>query len=854
MQLNKIQETAMKYLLTLLSLVIGLSVYSQNKPKKNKPERIIYRGVVLDIDKEPLPFVNVYMAKGKYGTTTDENGEFELKTRRKHGKMTISLMGFQTKVIKVRPKKRFYTIILKEEKNVLDEVVIVNRPKKRLKKKENPAYKILKEIWKRRKTNGLKKVSKYEYKKHEITEIGLNHVDTLFLKRIFKNEYSQVMKELPFDSEGLHYYIPIYIKELVYHYYGDNKLGKERIDIEAEKTNGFYQQGFVFDRMANKFDEVDIYQNTFNLFNKPFVSPISTTGFDTYDYLLYDSIQKNNQKYYNIYFFPRRDADLAFTGNFLVSDKSFAVTKIQMRLNKDVNVNFVRNLFVEKEYTIVNDSVFLPKRDVFEGDFTLVDKSEKNKGMTLKKTYEYSGYDFTKEYSTEFLDKMLVKVAPNQFKKNDDFWDDYNQEDSKIGETYQLINKVKNKKSIKNLTKWINILSTGYFNVAKNVQFGPLYKFIGKNGVEGVRLYAGLRTFKSSDDRFRMITHVAYGLKDKKIKYGVQAKYLLSYQPRIEVDAKIEDDNQQLARMLFDLNQIMYTETFGSNFVFTRGKNNFLSRVKEYSVKFDYRVAKNFHLGFIPAYKFITPANHDLFSMDYVDDTGKIQQDLTDVGADLYIAYTPGRDVYGLGVEQRYGKNPYPSFVLKYHKGSKDLGSSVDYDKLQFRYHQSILLGKIGKTEVTVDMGKVFGNVPLSLLSPVPANQVLLLKPNTFTLLNYYDFVTDTYAVGHFVHHFNGFILNRLPLFRKLKLRTVASFRAAYGTISDGNISMNRSNLNYAAPNDNLYYEYSVGVENIGYGNIRFIRVDAVWRSNYTSVNGLHSPKFAIRMAFKPDF
>jgi len=121
-------------------------------------------------------------------------------------------------------------------------------------------------------------------------------------------------------------------------------------------------------------------------------------------------------------------------------------------------------------------------------------------------------------------------------------------------------------------------------------------------------------------------------------------------------------------------------------------------------------------------------------------------------------------------------------------------------------------------------------------------------------LLNYYDFVTDTYAVGHFVHHFNGFILNRLPLLRKLKLRTVASFRAAYGTISDENIAINRSNMNYAAPTDKLYYEYSVGVENIGYGNIRFIRVDAVWRSNYTSANGLHSPKFAIRMAFRPDF
>jgi len=631
-------------------------------------------------------------------------------------------------------------------------------------------------------------------------------------------------------------------------------MHKKRADLEAEKENGFYQQGFVFDRMSNKFDEVDIYQNTFNLFNKPFVSPISTAGFDTYDYLLYDSIQKNNQKYYNIYFFPRRKADLAFTGNFLVSDKNFAVTKIHMKLNSDVNVNFVRNLYVAKEYTIVNDSIFLPKKDVFEGDFTLLDKREKNKGLTIKKTYEYTDYQFDKKYASDFYDYEVIKYAPNQFKKEASFWTTYNQEDSKIEETYQLIDKVKNKKRIRNFTKWINIVSTGYFNLAKNVQFGPLFKSFGRNGVEGVRLAAGLRTFKTPDDRFRLIGHVAYGLDDEKIKYGLQAKYLLSYKPRIELNATISDDYTQQARSLLNVSNIMFTENFGSNFMLSRGKNYFLSRIQEKSVKLDVRVRKNFHIGMIPSYKIYEPADRHFFSMDYLNKDGDVLHNLTDIGSDLYITYTPGRDVYGYGVEQRYGKNPFPSFIINYRHGFKSLGGDFSYDKLQFRYMQRILLGKIGKTDVTLEAGKTFGTVPIALLNPIPANQILILKPNTFTLLNYYDFVTDTYTVGHFVHHFNGFILNRLPLLRSLKFRTVAAFRVAYGTISDENLAINRSNVNYAAPDDQLYYEYSIGLENIGYGNIRFFRVDAVWRSDYTSVNGLYSPKFAIRVALRPDF
>ena len=120
--------------------------------------------------------------------------------------------------------------------------------------------------------------------------------------------------------------------------------------------------------------------------------------------------------------------------------------------------------------------------------------------------------------------------------------------------------------------------------------------------------------------------------------------------------------------------------------------------------------------------------------------------------------------------------------------------------------------------------------------------------------MNYYDFVTDTYLSGHFEHHFNGFILNRMPLIKYLKLRSLVTFKTVYGTISDENIAINKSNITYAAPTDKLYYEYGVGFENIGYGDIRPLRVDFIWRGKHTSVNGLPSPKFAVRIGIKAGF
>jgi hypothetical protein len=120
--------------------------------------------------------------------------------------------------------------------------------------------------------------------------------------------------------------------------------------------------------------------------------------------------------------------------------------------------------------------------------------------------------------------------------------------------------------------------------------------------------------------------------------------------------------------------------------------------------------------------------------------------------------------------------------------------------------------------------------------------------------MNYYDFVTDTYLSGHFEQHFDGLIFNKLPLIKKLNLRSLITFKTVYGTISDANIAINKSNIKYVAPSNKLYYEYGFGLENIGYGNIRPFRVDFVWRGDHTSVNGLASPEFGIRVGVRADF
>ncbi|MFL0204140.1 DUF5686 family protein [Tenacibaculum maritimum] len=834
-----------KFAILFLFVTIGLQA------------QLTIKGKVVDAQKVPMPFVNVYIQGSSNGTTTDDDGRFSFTAKKNRGTLEISFIGFQTQTIKVNPKTKFLNIVLKEGDNQLEEVLIVAKPKVRLKKKENPAYKILKEIWKRKKKNGLKLVNHYQYQKHVSTEIGLNNLDTTFLKTLFKEQYNSTINEIKYDSDGINYYIPIYINEKVTNFYGNNKTKTIREDVEAEREEGLSAQGFVFDRISNTFQDINIYKNSFQLLNKSFESPISTNGFATYDYLLYDSIVENNKKLYNIYFFPLRNGDLAFEGNFWVDDKSYAINTLKMKVNKGINLNFVRGLTFEREFEFKNDSIYLPKRNAYEGDFTFVDKNESNKGLTVKKTERFSAYLLGRPLPNEFYTQKITKIRPNQFSKEQVYWEKHEDEADKT--TYKLIQSVKKKRKIKKLTGLINTLSSGYVRIGNTVQVGPFWTAFANNEVEGFRARLGFRTFKSIHDRFRLTSYAAYGFKDKKIKFGAEARYLLSYKPRIAVGVAYQDDIEQLGSTLLNTSQLL-GRSFGSTALLSRGNNYFLSEVKKIAGNFDYRIMENLHVGINGSRATITSAAPpEKFSMAYSLDGGKtIQTGLTDVASDIYISYTPGRFVYGLGVAQRFGRNIFPTLVLNYRHGYKGpFHGSFDYDKLQFLYSQPILLGKLGLLDATIEGGKTFGTVPIGLLSPIPANQSFSLVRNTFALMNYYDFVTDAYVATHLEHHFNGFILNRIPLLKKLKLRSLVSFRAAYGTISKSNKEINDgySSINHNAPSNKLYYEYSVGVENIGYGNLRFLRIDAIWRSNYTPPTNsiaIPTPKFAVRIAINP--
>ncbi|MFK5958011.1 MAG: DUF5686 family protein [Lutibacter sp.] len=821
-------------LLSLLLIFTVSATFSQVK----------ISGVVKDEQNETVPFANIVFVGSTTGTVSDENGKFYLESDKTYTKVKVSFIGFEPKTVTVKSRDFNLIITLKEAASKLKEVFIYSG---KIKKKGNPAIAILKKIWAKKRQNGIYLFDQYEYEKYEKLEFDLNNVDSAMKK-------SKLFKGMEFVFEGIDTsritgkaFLPIFINESVYKSYGTNKNGKSfREDLIANKNSGFDSNQNVIAFIKDLYVEYNIYDSYIKIFDKSFVSPISkASGISTYNYVLTDSAYIDNKWCYNILYYPRRKNELTFKGDFWVNDTTFAVKEINMQATRSANINWVKDIYIEQEFDVLNDSVFLLKRDYMLSDFSFK-KKEKSKGVYGRRTTMYKDYDFNKVKEAKFYNKEIDVYDVSIYNKNDNYWNAGRQEKLNKNEKgiYKLLDTLTTVPKFKRIYNLVSILGSGYIEFNK-FDYGDIFSTIGKNDVEGWRLRVGGRTFLGGSEPWRLQGYTAYGFDDQKFKYGLSGKWMLNPKSRLIIGGGNRRDVEQIGVSLTTTNDVL-GRSFASSTLFSSGDNTKLTNINLSNLFISIEPRKNLEFRLGASYRTLESASPKTFNLDYwVDEAATIKKSSSiQSEIDFSVKYTPNRKTIGYGVERNEVTDTYSTLFLNYSRGIKGIfNSNFNYQKIQFYYRQPILIGGFGRMFTTFEVGKTFGEVPLGLLSVVPGNQSYFTIENTYSLLDYYEFVTDSYASIHVEHNFNGRFFSRVPLLRKLNLREIVSIKGVWGEISDKNSALNASNIKYVAPTKG-YYEYSVGVGNI----FKVFRIDFSWRGNYKNTPGANN--FAIKGAF----
>ncbi len=149
-------------------------------------------------------------------------------------------------------------------------------------------------------------------------------------------------------------------------------------------------------------------------------------------------------------------------------------------------------------------------------------------------------------------------------------------------------------------------------------------------------------------------------------------------------------------------------------------------------------------------------------------------------------------------------------------------------------------MGELGTSFLRLEGEYVFGNVPYPILQNPLGNETPFYTTNAYNLMDYFEFSSDRFVSMSYRHHFEGKLLNHIPLIRSLKLRLVGEAKILHGGMRQENIDImvpiydNAGNEieQFTVLRDDLpYVELGYGIENI----FKIIRVDFFHRLTYTN-------------------
>jgi hypothetical protein len=821
-----------KIILVLLFFGFNFSfVFSQTKVS----------GIIVDKSNQPIPYADVVFKNSSEGVVSNEDGRFYLESVKTYKIVVINAIGYSDKEILLEKAVNYNFVIKLDEIQSLKEIVIYAG---KTSKKNNPALDILRKIWERKRKNGLYLFDQYQMEKYEKLEFDINSIDSGYMKKNIFKGMEFIFKQIDTSRITGKTYLPIFINESLSDVYGDNKLKKIKTLEKANKTSGFNGNQQIVSFIKDLYSEYDIYSNYITFFDKNFTSPLSKTGIDTYNYVLRDSTFIDKKWCYNIIFYPRRKNELTFKGDFWVNDSTFAIKKINMAATKSANVNWVKEIYIEQEFDVVNDSVFLLTRDHMMSDFSL-NKKDSSKGVYGKRTSFYRDHKFNIEKPEKFYKEEVNYFDKEIYNKTEEFWDKNRFENLSKDEKgiYKMLDTLQQVKKFMQVYNLVQIVDSGYLNY-RGLDFGSIYSLVGQNIVEGLRLRAGIRTYFGPNDPWRLQGYMAYGFKDNQFKYGISGKWMIENKKRIIISAGNRRDIEQTGASLTTTNNI-FSRIDASSGIFTLGANEKLTNVNLTNFEIEFEPVKNLTFGTGFSYRTLSSAT-PVFSIDYYTDLSQktIKSELKQSEINFQIEYTPNRKPIGFAVERYNVDNPYTTLFVNYSQGFKGwLSSDFDYQKLQILYQKPIIIGPLGRSNITFEIGKTFGFIPLGLMSIVPGNQSLFNISNAFNNLKFYEFVTDQYVTLKWDHNFQGRLFARIPFMRKLNWRELIGLKTIYGTVSSENRLLNASGLIYNSP-DKGYWEYSAGIGNI----FKLIRIDFSWRGNY--LNMPDASKFAIKGSF----
>ncbi|HEV7381883.1 MAG TPA: DUF5686 family protein [Dyadobacter sp.] len=850
------KQAYIKWILSISILIFGIADAAA--------QSTTVKGVITDEKTgETLPYVNIIIPGTTMGTTSDVDGKYAMTLTAPNFRIRFTYVGYES-IERTIPQgtNQVQNIKMRVDASMLKEITVKGKAKYR--NRDNPAVQLIRQVIANKEKNQIANYDFVEYEQYEKMSFALSNLSDKFKDRkVFKN-YQFLFNDQDSAAIGGKNMLPAYMEEKLSQVYFRKSPYTKKQWVKANRRAEFDSKFVDNDGLSAYFnrlyEDIDIYKNDVSIATNLLLSPIANTSPTFYKFFIRDTVKTQEPWLIELGFVPRNKTDMLFEGRlFITLDGNYAVQNAYLTVNKDINLNFMRDLEARLEFEKSGDGRYHLSKTTLGMEFALGDKGA---GLYGQRTVNFKNYEINHEQADSLYRGPAQQIVFNPLeRKGENYWAQVRHMplDRSEKNIYRNVDTLQTIPSFRRTMDITTLFLAGYKSFGK-VEIGPVNTFYSFNPVEGLRLRFGGRTTTELSKRVFFETYAAYGFKDEKWKYFLSGTYSLnnksvyhfplhyiraSYQHDTKIPGQdlqfVQEDNFLLSFKRGDNNRWLYNDVYKIEYV------------REFQNRLSYK------LGFtqwaqspagILRYEAVKP----------VGDVVNIER-LRNTELNVELRYAPGEQFYQGKLYRTPIINKFPIFTMRYNAGLKGvLDGETSYHNFNANISKRVYLSQFGFVDLTAEGGYIVGkNIPFPLLTIHRANQTYAYQLNSYNLMNFLEFVSDHYAGLDVQYYMNGFLFNKVPLLKKLKLREVFSFKGLVGGLRDENnpasgasvfqfpVDQDGKPISYTLSRE-PYIEGSIGVANI----FKLLRVDLVKR--FTYLENPNISEWGIRARFRLDF
>ena len=818
----------------LLFLVMGCTV-------SVKGQLISISGTLKDsLTQAPLVYCSVKATNLRKGAITDSLGHFELMVSPDIDSMRFSMMGYQTITRAITKKtSQEINLSLAPETNTLTEVVVYP-------KGYDPAVHLFKKILEHKEQNNPAHFNNYQSEVYDKLQFEAGNFSEKAIGSRLLKPFSFVFTHTDPGASPAKPRVPLFITESLADYYYSKKLGKEKTIYKARQVTGIRNETII-QYLDDLKQQINLYDNYLMLMKVSFISPLADNGLSYYKYHMEERKTIGNRKYFRLSFRPLHSSSNTFFGECWVIDRTYALQSISVQMNAGANINWVKDIALSQDFMPLGaDSAMAITKTMLSINFITL--SKKSLGFIGTRSSYYRNIRINDAVTDSVLLQLAIADQPVITQPGTHFWEQHRFAPltSRDQWAYTMIDSIRKVPAYTTYRNMLTALGTGYYPAGK-IDIGNLYKTFTANIIEGPRLNLGFRTNANFSKWYQFRGYAGLGMKYNTFKYALSHLFILNRKNWETVRLSYEDDFTPLSDHLNELNE---NSIFGA--LMRRVPRGHIQLVNTEQAKIQYQhfYQNGFSVQLSLDKRVLSPAFNTYYTY------GKFTPNIVHLAyphqgktykvseASVGIRYAYKEKIYAGPFTRLSLGSKYPIVEFKYTHGFQVEGgmlqSDFGYNQYRLSVSQQVNIPSLGKINYTLEGGITDGTLPILLLDVAKGNDTYYYNRYAFNNMNRYEFVSDHYASLLLEHHWGGFPFNRLPLLKKANWRTVTSFRALSGSMTDANKTANKFcdnalTYHFIVPDKIPYMETGVGIENI----FRVVRVDAIWRLTYRDRPGI---------------